>query len=191
MTKEEIQDLSGVRLYTPRLMMRKMEISDAADMFEYAKSQELTKYLLWSPHPNEEYTRTYLKYVQKLYKKREFFDWSVVLRSSGKMIGTCGFSEIDAENRSAQIGYVIHPEFQMRGYATEAADAVMRFGFEKMALHRIEARFMQGNQASCRVMQKLGMRHEATFLDGMLIKGHYETIYAYGILNSEYLKRPR
>ena len=187
MTKPEVLNISGIKIYTPRLILRKMEVSDAKDMFSYAKDEQLTKYLLWAPHESEDYTRSYLKYVQKLYKNGTFFDWAVVLRRTGKMIGTCGFAEFDPVNHSAQIGYVIHPEFQNCGYATEAAHAVIRYAFEKLLLHRVEARFMKGNEASCRVMQKLGMRYEGAFSDLMLVKGEYRTVYVYALLHSEYL----
>ena len=74
----------------------------------------------------------------------------------------------------------------MTGIAVEAVREVMRFGFETLQLHRIEAKFIEGNTASLRVMEKTGMRFEGYHRDSMLIKGTYRTIGVCGILREEY-----
>ena len=135
-------------LSTGRLMLRPMCAADADDMYEYARLPEVTKYLLWSPHASKEYTLDYLKYIESRYAIGDFYDWAIVLRSQNKMIGTCGFTKIGFENNSGEIGYVINPRYQRIGIAPEAAREVMRFGFEVLNLHRIEARFMEGNTYS-------------------------------------------
>ena len=150
MTENTPMNLENIKLCTQRLVLRKMLPSDFLDMYEYACRRDVTEYLLWREHENAEYTRRYLRYIQKLYRKGEFFDFAVTLRDSGKMIGTAGFAQIDTENRSAQIGYVLNPRYRGRGYAPEAAEAVMRYGFYKLGLHRIEARCMHQNEASKR-----------------------------------------
>jgi ribosomal-protein-alanine N-acetyltransferase len=115
----------------------------------------------------------------------EFYDWAVVERESGRMIGTCGFTRFDLPHNSAEIGYVLNPDFHGRGYGTEAAARVVRFGFERLRLHRIEARFIQGNEASLHVMEKLGMRLEGYRRDGMRIKNAYRTIGVCAILEDD------
>lgn len=102
------------------------------------------------------------------------------------MIGTCGFTNFDLENNSAEIGYVLNPNFWGMGFAAEAILRVMGFGFAELRLHRMKAKIMAGNRASCRVAEKCGMRHEATHIDGMRIKGNYETIEEYAILAGEF-----
>ena len=172
-------------LETKRLLLRPMHTTDASDMYDYSRRSEVTEYLLWSPHPSERYTRDYLKYVEKRYAMGEFYDWAVVERESGRMIGTAGFTSFDFSHNGAQIGYVLNPDFHGKGYGTEAASRVLRFGFEELGLHRIEARFMQGNEASLRVMEKLGMRLEGYRRDGMLVKGQYRTIGICAVLSGE------
>ena len=115
---------------TPRLILRNMAVSDASDMFEYAKRSDVTEFLSWYPHENEEYTREYLKYIQSFYKAGNFYDLAIELRDTGKMIGTCGFTRFDCKNNSAEIGYVLNPSFWHNGYATEAISAILKFGFE-------------------------------------------------------------
>lgn len=171
-------------LHTQRLRLRPMHITDACDMYEYACNEELTKYLLWSPHTSVDYTRDYLKYVERRYSEGEFYDWAIEL--DGKMIGTVGFTKIDFPHNSGEIGYVLNPKYQRRGLGTEAADKIIEFGFSRLGLHRIEARFMQGNSASLRVMEKLGMTLEGYHRDSMLVKGSYRTVGVCAILKDEY-----
>jgi ribosomal-protein-alanine N-acetyltransferase len=171
---------------TERLVLRAMSARDSADMFDYSSRGELTKYLLWSPHNTVNYTREYLAYIEKRYKVGDFYDWAVVEKESGRMIGTCGFTSIDLSNRRGEIGYVLNPDFHRRGYAPEAARAVIEFGFARLDLNRIEARFMEGNDASRRVAEKLGMTFEGYTRDAIFVKGAYRTVGTCAILHREF-----
>ena len=144
-------------LETERLVLRKIKVSDYSDMYEYSCNERVTKYLLWRAHPDAKYTRDYLSYVQSQYRAGEFYDWALIHKDTNKMIGTCGFAKLDIDNNSAEIGYVINPDFWGKGYATEAVKRVIDFGFSELNLHRIEARYIVGNDISRRVMEKCGM----------------------------------
>ena len=163
-------------LKTDRLCLRAMRADDAEDMFEYSSLPAVTEYLLWREHETVGFTRDYLKYIESRYSVGDFYDWAVVERESGKMIGTCGFTRIDTVNNVGEIGYVLNPAYHGKGYATEAAKEVVRFAKETLGLHRIEARFMKGNEASVRVMEHLGMTFEGYSIDAMFVKGEYKTI---------------
>lgn len=173
-------------LETSRLTMRKILPSDCADVYDYSHRPETSRYLLWSPHANLRYTKKYLSYVQTAYRNEEFYDFALVDKESGRMIGTCGFTSFDLRNNSAEIGYVLHPDFWGKGLAKEAVLRLMTFGFAELRLHRLSAKIMTENEASKKVALKCGMRHEATFVEGMLIKGRYETIDEYAILAKEF-----
>jgi ribosomal-protein-alanine N-acetyltransferase len=114
-----------------------------------------------------------------------------VLDSEDKMIGTCGFTRFDYNNNSGEIGYVINPAYRGRGIADEAVRAVMQFGFETLRLNRIEAKFIEGNSASMRVMEKTGMTFEGYHRSSMYIKGDYRTIGVCAILRDEYFATSR
>ncbi len=176
-------------LETPRLILRRMKVSDAEDMFDYARRAEVTRYLLWDCHPDVQSTREYLQYVQKQYEEGEFYDWAVILRETGRMIGTAGFTSFDDDNNAAEIGYVINPDYRGIGVAPEAVGEIMKFGFLRLNLHRITARYMEGNDASRRVMEKCGMSFEGTFRSSLMVKGDYRTISVCAILRDEYLAR--
>lgn len=163
-------------LETERLYLRPMRVSDCFDMYDYAKRADVTKYLTWSPHPNLEYTKEYLKYIVEHYKLGDFYDWAVVLKTEDRMIGTCGFTRFHFEHDAAEVGYVLNPHDHGHGYATEALSRVIRFGIDELLLHRIEAKYIVGNAPSRHVMEKCGMVFEGVRRGEMRIKGIYRDI---------------
>lgn len=171
-------------LFTDRLVLRKMDKRDSSDMFLYAGDAEVTKYLLWSPHADESYTYKYLSSLPARYRAGEFFDWAVTY--NGRMIGNCGFTRLDLTNKKGEIGYVIARDLWNMGFGTEAARRVMEFGFEVLGLHRIEIQFMEGNTASRKVGEKIGMTFEGIHKDSIFVKGEYKSIGVCAILDEEY-----
>ena len=176
-------------LETERLILRGLRVSDAEDMYDYARRPSVTQYLSWNPHTDIGETREYLTYVGQRYRTGDFYDWGVVDKESGRMIGKCGFTSFDHPNDSAEIGYVLNPSFQGKGLATEAVRRVLDFGFIELGLHRIEAHFIEGNTASLRLMERLGMTLEGYAKESMRIKGKYCTVGTCAILRQEYMKR--
>ena len=175
-------------LSTERLLLRPMHPMDAEDMYDYARRSEVTRYLLWREHEDISFTRDYLNYIGRRYALGDFYDWAIVERESRKMIGTCGFTKIDTANNSAEIGYVLNPDFHRRGFGSEAVKEILKFGFEELSLNRIEARFMQGNEASLSLMKSVGMTFEGYMRDFIFVKGSYRTVGVSSILRSEYEK---
>ena len=176
-------------LETERLVLRPLRVSDTADMFAYAHDPEVTRFLLWRPHPDPAYTRSYLEYVAGRYRTGTCYEWAVVCRADGRMIGTCGFAAVDCAHNAGEIGYVINPAYRGSGYAPEAVGRVMRFGFDVMGLHRVQARYIVGNEASRRVMEKAGMTFEGVLRQSMLIKGAYCDIGVCAVLVSEFRRK--
>ena len=173
-------------LETERLILRKLMVSDADDMYEYSCDPNTTAFLTWSLHPDRYYTIDYIKFVLRQYKTGDFRDWAVIHKASGKMIGTCGFTSIDLNNKKGEIGYVYNSKFWGQGIATEALECVMAFGFEKLELNRIECRYMVENAASRRVMEKAGMTFEGVHRDFLLVKEKYRDVGICSILKNEF-----
>lgn len=171
---------------TKRLILRAMRVSDTADMYAYAKDPEVTRFLLWNPHRTPEYTRSYLEYLAGRYRLGQHYEWAMVSKEDGHMIGTCGFSRFDCPHNAAEIGYVLNPAYRGQGLVAEAAQQILHFGFDVLGLHRVEARYMVGNDASRRVMEKLGMSFEGVRREAMLVKGAYRDIGICSLLVSEY-----
>ncbi|MGM9647916.1 MAG: GNAT family N-acetyltransferase [Eubacteriales bacterium] len=176
------------RLETERLYLRSMEPGDAADMYDYAARSDTSRYLLWEPHPSLEYTRSYLAMIGRFYRKGQFFDWAIVEKSSGRMIGTCGFTRLAEKHHLGEVGYVLNPSYHGRGYATEAVQAIIAFGFETLELHRIEGRYMIENTPSRRVMERCGLSFEGVSRESMLVKGRYRDIGICALLRDEYFR---
>ena len=174
------------KLYTKRLTLRAMDHRDYRDMYEYACDPQVTKYLLWAPHDSPEYTKRYLKQVEASYKKGQFFDWGVELTKEKKFIGTCGLASIDMANSCGEIGYVFNPAYWGKGIATEALSLVINFCFDELAFNRLESRYMVGNDASRRVMEKCGMKFEGIRRQSLLNHGEYVDVGYCSILASEY-----
>ncbi len=175
------------KIETERLILRHMRVSDACDMYDYARRPAVTRYLLWAPHESVEYTRSYLKQVEKSYRQGTFHDFGVILKENNRFIGTCGFARIDEPNATAEAGYVLNPDYWGRGIATEALSAVIALGFEKRGFNRIEARYMVDNQASRRVMEKSGMTFEGVLRQSIFVKDGYEDIGVCAIIRSDHL----
>ena len=176
-------------LTTDRFILRKLSFDDTDDMYEYAKDIGVTKFLTWYPHVNKAFTLEYLTYLQTRYRAGEFYDWAIVCKDTGKMIGTCGFTRFDCKNDLAEIGYVINPEYHGKGIATEVVGKAIEFGFENLALNRIECRFIEGNDASRRVMEKNCMKFEGIMRGGMLIKGEYRDIGICAITRKDFFEK--
>lgn len=188
MTVEQLSDVFAniPTLETERLVLRALRVSDCFDMYEYSKRREMTKYLTWSPHPDVEYTKEYLQSVKEHYKTGLFYDWALVLKENDKMIGTCGFTRFNLPNNYAEIGYVVNSDFRGHGIAAEAARRVLEFGFDMLALNRIEARYMIGNNASRRVMEKIGMTFEGVARAAVCKNGVYHDVGTCSVLESEF-----
>jgi [ribosomal protein S5]-alanine N-acetyltransferase len=177
-------------LETERLLLRKMRLDDAEAMFAYASDPEVTRYVLWDTHRSVEDSEEFLRQATEGYERGDFGGWGVVLKDSGAFIGTCG---IDAgyapEHARAELGYVLSREHWGRGLMSEAVREVIRFGFERLELNRMEARCIAANTASARVMEKAGMTYEGTLREREFIKGAYRDMKLYSILKREYRAR--
>lgn len=112
------------------------------------------------------------------------FDWAITLRETDELIGAIGLS-VRAVHERAEMGYWIGPPYWNRGFATEAAVAVIRCGFKTLGLNRIYADHFSHNPASGRVLQKAGMRLEGTLRNHYKKDGRYCDSDLYAILRSD------
>jgi RimJ/RimL family protein N-acetyltransferase len=115
---------------------------------------------------------------------------AVELRESGALVGDCMLRLISAEHLCAEIGYVIHPVHQGRGYATELGRELLRVAFDESGMHRAIARCEPRNEPSWRVMERLGMRREAHFVENEWIKGEWQGELVYALLEREWRSAP-
>ena len=148
---------------TDRLVLRKFTIDDAEDMFNnYAKNENVTKYLFWKPHQSIQDSKDYLtNIVMPDYKKETTLRWAIELKETGKVIGCIDVVSRDETNKRAELGWVLGEEYWGKGIMPEAGKVVVDYLFS-LGFIRIQAKHFVGNKKSGRVMQKLGMTHECT-----------------------------
>lgn len=170
---------------TERLEIRPVRMSDANDLYEYSSDPEVARHVLWDAHTSIHQTRGYIRYLLRQYRSAAPSTFVIVLRGSGKVIGTIGFMWLQTENRAAEVGYSLSRAYWNRGLMTEALRAVLEFGFTKLNLNRIEAQHESDNPASGRVMMKAGMRHEGKLRQRLYNKGRYTDVELYAILRQD------
>lgn len=183
-TQDIFRNLTTVE--TERLLLRKMTLDDAEDMFEYASNPEVAKYTTWNAHQSIKDSKFFLETVVERYKNRQITDWGIVHKEDGKLIGTCGFVEWPLAHNRAEIGYALSQKYWRQGYTSEAVGAIIKFGFQTMNLNRIEARCEVENIASARVMEKVGMQFEGILRQHIFTKGKYCDLKIYSILRQDF-----
>jgi RimJ/RimL family protein N-acetyltransferase len=184
----QVEDFFGnlPPIETERLLLRKIVVDDAEDMFEYGRDPEVTRYLMWEPHRTIDDSIEFIRWVMRQYEAGEVAPWGLELKDTGKFIGTVGFVEWNLRHSRAEIGYSLARPFWGLGLMTEAARAVIDFGFGTMGLNRVEANCFIENARSARVMEKCGMTFEGVLRQYLFVKGQYEDVKMYSILRREW-----
>lgn len=174
-------------LETARLVLRRVRLGDAEDVFAYASDPGVARYLSWETHRSVEDSREFLHSVLERYRRGEPASWGIVYKASGQLVGTGGFDAgLWPEHARAEVGCVVSGEVSGLGLGTEALRAMISFGFKELGLNRIEARCVSGNTASVRIMEKSGMTHEGTAREKEFAKGEFRDVESYAILRREY-----
>jgi [ribosomal protein S5]-alanine N-acetyltransferase len=170
---------------TERLILRPFQMSDAARVKELAGAYEIYRPTLNIPHPYEDgMAEKWIASHASRFYEGEGLGLAVTLKENGLLIGAIGLGASPKHQR-AEIGYWIGVPYWGSGYCTEAAIAVIKYGFEALKLHKITCSHMEWNTASGRVMQKAGMSKEGVLTDHVVKDGEHHTMVLYGILNGE------
>jgi len=174
-------------LTTERLFLRAFTPTDAPDLQRLLNTREvaLNTLRIPFPYPDGEAERWIATHEDPQQQKSDHV-FAVTLQSTQKLIGTVGL-HVKADHDHAEIGYWIGVPYWGHGYATEAAGAVVRFGFETLALNRIFAMHFARNPASGRVLEKIGMRHEGTLRRHLKKWDEYVDLECYGIMRDEFM----
>lgn len=174
------------RLETDRLVLKKLSVSDAEDMYSYASLNSVTRFLLWSPHLNIEDTRGYIEFLNRQYKKGTYADWGVFLKSEDRLIGTTGFADFDFENNTGEVGYVLNPAYQGNGYMSEAVSEILSVAFERIGLDRVDLRIMEENKPSRRLASRLGFDFVKVGDEPLNVKGEDRIIHYYSLAKEKW-----
>jgi RimJ/RimL family protein N-acetyltransferase len=171
-----------MQLTTERLVLRDFVESDWETVLAYQQDPLYLRYYEWTSRTAEE-VRAFMKRFLDQQKQvpRIKFQFAVTLKSSGQLIGNCGIRRDSPEAREADMGYELDPNHWRKGYATEAAGAVLDFGFSSMDLQRVTAWCIADNVASARVLEKIGMKLEKRMRHHQYFKGRWWDTLWYAI----------
>lgn len=176
--------LRSVPFETERLLIRPIKDDDFLDMYEYCQLEEVCKYLLWSPHLNSDVTRGYIEFLQQRYKKGLYADWAIELKEEKKMIGTCGFANVNTNENYCEIGYVLSPYYQGKGYMTEAVGKLLKLSFDIFGFERAKLRIINENVTSLQLAKRLGFSFENEVV--MEIKDENRNVSVYVLTKENY-----
>ncbi|MGI9302211.1 MAG: GNAT family N-acetyltransferase [Gammaproteobacteria bacterium] len=172
-------------LETERLILRPLELSDAHDVQTLAGEREIAACTRSIPHPYKDgVAEEWIEQLQPKLERGEQLSFAIVT-CAATLIGSIGLV-IHRENANAELGYWIGKPYWGQGYCSEAASAIVVYGFDTLRLHRIFAHHLTRNPASGRILQKIGMRHEGCHRQHVRKWGVFEDIEVYGLLRSEY-----
>jgi len=168
-------------LSTPRLILRDLKLTDLDDLYEYASDPEIDHHVPWEHYKNIEEARTNLNEYLEEYEKDGLGAWGIEHHADKKLIGIINTS-MPGYNRRVEVGYTIGRKYWGQGLATEALQAVIQFGFEKLDLARIEAVVLPENAASAKVLLKAGMQFEGLLRNYQVWKGKPSDLEMYSIV---------
>ncbi len=173
-----------IELTTERLKLRAYKPQDWERVHSYCADPDFSKYQEWGPNSPED-THKFIADVTKPSNPRYKFEFAICLNKNDLLIGGCGIRRETQTSSIANIGWAIHPDFQKQGYATEAAKALIDFGFEKLKLAVIYATCDTRNTASFKVMEKLGMTNVGRTKGVTEVKGYVRDSFRYELVAAQ------
>lgn len=172
-------------MQSERLLLRPMQLNDAPVLFEFWSDPMVTK------HMNASFTdvsqaQQMIEMLQGLFKENKAIRWTIFLKHSNEIIGSCGFNYLDYENERAEIGYDLGYPYWGKGYAPEAIQTLIRFGFESLHLNRVEAKVEPENLNSIKVLRKLRFVEEGKLRQYEKSKEEFVDLTMFSILRTEW-----
>lgn len=172
-------------LQTDRLVLRAFRLDDAPAVQVYAGRKEIADTTLTIPHPYPDgAAEAWIQTHRQAWDLRSHVTYAIETHA-GELVGCIGMA-LTFDHQRAELGYWIRTESWGNGYATEAAQALIAFGFSHLHLHRIQAHHFERNPQSGRVMQKIGMTFEGLMRDAIRKGDRFENTAMYAILVDEW-----
>jgi len=173
---------------TERLHLRPIQAGDAEALFVIKSDLEVTRRYGQEPHGSLDETRAWIGRLETSAARRDALFWCLTLGGCDRAIGSCTLWNFDPSFHCAELGYELHRAYWGGGLMTEAASAVVAYGFTELALHRIEACPLADNSASRRLLLKLGFTCEGNLRQRAFFRGHFDDQLYFGLLKDEWTK---
>lgn len=173
---------------TDRLNLRPLTYADTDFIFQHFGNPAVARYLLDAPPLSdrsqaEAIIRFYVDAPGKTYNR-----WGIALKTTGQLIGTCGFHKWDTDHRRAEVGYDLGPTWWGHGYMAEALCAAFEHGFDRLGLHRIDALVAVENERSIRLLRQLGFQIEGMLRDYFYQDGEFHDHFVLALLQNEFTR---
>ncbi|VTR91819.1 gcn5 family n-acetyltransferase : Acetyltransferase (GNAT) domain protein OS=Bacteriovorax sp. BAL6_X GN=M902_0378 PE=4 SV=1: Acetyltransf_3 [Gemmata massiliana] len=174
-------------LTTERLTLRAFTEDDAQPLFEHARNPNVARFTLWDAHRTVADTMLFLRdYAVLRYLEGMPEPYAITVPPDPHPIGACGCFWAAKLHQTMELGYWIAEPFWGKGYVVEACRAVLDHVFAEHEPERVQARVIDGNTASERVLTKLGFRHEGVLRHALLRRGNFEDVRMYSVLRDEW-----
>jgi RimJ/RimL family protein N-acetyltransferase len=175
-------------ILTERLLLRPLTAGDAEALLAYRGQPDVCRYVPFEPMDRRVIAeRLAAQWASTtLTDEGQAVTLGIELARTGELVGDVVLFWRSREHLGGEIGYILNPGFAGNGYATEAAHAMLRLGFEDLGLHRIVARIDERNEASAKVARRLGMRQEARLVRNEMFKGEWSTELDFAMLADEW-----
>lgn len=173
---------------TKRLLLRPLTVSDVDALLAYRSRPDVCRYVPFEPMDRQVINERLATHwaTTELTAEGQALTLGIELAHTGDLVGDVVLFWHSQEHRGGEIGYVLNPELAGHGYATEAAHALLRLGFDDLSLHRVIARLDERNEPSARLARRLGMRQEARLVRNELFKGEWTTELDFAMLADEW-----
>ena len=170
------------QLVSERLVLRAFKDSDNAHIFGLRSDPLVMKYLDRPLMQNIEEANLLIQKIVASLQSNAGITWVITLQNGDELLGTIGFWKMDPENARAEIGYMLRPAFQGKGFMQEALRTVIHYGFTELALHSVEANVNPDNQSSIKLLEKSGFVKEGYFRENYFFDGKFIDSAIYSLL---------
>lgn len=173
-------------LETERLKLRELTLLDAETMFDYFEKESVIRYFGLDSFQNMDQVKNTIQMFRQRYEEGTVIRWGIELKGTGQLIGTCGFHLINQNHSRAEIGYELDDTYWGKGYASEALQAIVTYGFETMRFIRMAAVVYTENEASHRLLKRAGFQEEGLLRKYMIQNGVAHDTVIYSLLKEEW-----
>jgi ribosomal-protein-alanine N-acetyltransferase len=170
---------------TARLDLREITINDAPALFALRSHPDTMKYIGRPPAQSIDEVHDWINILNNIALKNEGVMWAIILKETNALIGTICYWQLNPADHRAEIGYMLHPDHQNKGYMHEALNEVINYGFGVMQLHSIEANVKPDNQPSVKILEKSNFVREAYFKENYYSNGKFLDSAVYSLLTNK------
>ena len=173
-------------LETDRLILRQVTQDDANSLLKYLSDKDVMKYVGLEPFKSIDDALDEISWYKSMFEKRTGIRWGITLKDQGEVIGSCGFLNLVSQHYRSEIGVELSREHWGKGIASEAFEAVIRYGFEQMNLQRIEALIEPPNIPSQKLAERQGFIREGLLRSYEYTCGKFDDLYMYSLLKQDF-----